>query len=257
MERRTNTMSYEFIRHIDHQDNITEQDIADLRGGKVTLMIIDNADEHTMEKFGTLATQNQHTTEGRGFDVKGDKFFRVGSDDKKVPHVHLNENMPWHHDRGYTDPFPYVGLFCVEWEEGAPPTRFADMRKAYNLAPEALKQKADGVICVNSFRKYGTKAKYPVPFLSKAWEKVYARKAWKEHPLVMEDEYGKWFYFSESATECDFEDEMMEACFNENNIYDHYYKPNQLVAYNNLTTCHRRMPSPDGIRRRHLRYAAT
>ena len=53
------------------------------------------------------------------------------------------------------------------------------------------------------------------------------------------------------------EDEMMEACFNENNIYDHYYKPNQLVAYNNLTTCHRRMPSPDGIRRRHLRYAAT
>ena len=124
-------MSYEFLRHIDHADNITDQDVQDLRSGQVTIMVIDNATEHTMERFGTLATQNQHTTEGRGFDVKGDKFFRVGSDDKNVPHVHLNENMPWHHDRGYTDPFPYVGLFCVEWQEGAPPTRFADMRKAY------------------------------------------------------------------------------------------------------------------------------
>lgn len=249
-------MSYEFIRHIESEEAITEQDIKDFRSCKVSMMIVDNANEHTMEKFGTLATQNQHVI-GRGTDVEGDKFFRIGSDDKDVPHTRLEETMPWHHDRGYTDPFPYVGLYCIEFEKGSPPTRLADMRKAYKNAPQSLKDKTDGVVCVNSFRKYSTKANYPVPFKSEAWKRAYARKAWKEHPLVQEDEFGKWFYFSESATECDFEDEMMAACFNEENIYDHYYNPNQLLVYNNLTICHRRGPCPPDIKRRHLRYAVT
>ncbi len=244
---------YTFVKEI---NNPNKNDVKDLRSGKVTILIINDANKNTIKMFGKLATQNQHGI-GRDFNIEGDTFFRVGSDDKNVPHVHLNENMPWHHDRGYTDPFPFVGLLCLEFEEGSPPTQFADMRKAYIDSSAELKEKTQDLVCVNSFKKYKSKAKYPVPFLSKAWERVYSMKAWKKHPLVMKDDYGKWFYFSESATECEFEDEMMEACFNNINIYNHYYKPNQLLVYNNLTTCHRRNSCSDTLRRRHIRYALT
>jgi len=245
---------YIFVKEI---SNPNKNDVKDLRSGKITILIINDANKETINLFGELATQNQHGI-GRDFGIKGEKFFRVGSDNKKAPHVHLNENMPWHHDRGYTDPFPFVGLLCLEFEKGSPPTQFADMRKAYNDSSNELKEKTKNLVCVNSFKKYKRKGyNYPVPFLSKAWERVYSLKAWKKHPLVMEDDYGKWFYFSESATECEFEDEMISACFNSSNIYNHYYKPNQLLVYNNLTTCHRRDSCSDNLRRRHIRYALT
>ena len=110
----------QFIKKINVKD-INEDVINDLHSGVVSLYVIDDANEDTVELFGNLLDQ----------DMYGRKRVTIGHDDehgKRLNHAH---DMLWHQDRAYSkDCHPYVGLYCIRADKGSSPTWFADMQDA-------------------------------------------------------------------------------------------------------------------------------
>ena len=236
----------QFIKHIDVNE-INEDIINDLHSGVVSLYVVENANEDTVELFGDLINQ----------DMYGRKRVTIGHDDehgKRLNHAH---DMLWHQDRAYSkDCHPYVGLFCIRADQGSSPTWFADMQEVYDISSQELKIKAQDVKCMNTITKYMSKEEYPFKFDSPVHERAWRMKNRAQHDLVKQDDTGKYYFYSEAYTETDLESELQKVMEN-SSIYQHYWKPNQLLVYNNYKTVHKRDSTPDTVIRQHIRYALT
>ena len=236
----------QFIKKIDASD-IDQDIINDLHSGNVSLYVVDNADENTVELFGNLLDQ----------DMYGRKRVTIGHDDENGKRLNHAHDMLWHQDRAYSKScHPFVGLFCIRCDQGSSPTWFADMQLAYENSPDTLKEKADGVKCMNTITKYMSKEEYPFKFDSPVHERAWRMKNRAEHALVQQDDTGKYYFFSEAYTETDLELQL-QAAMEATQIYKHTWQPKQLLVYNNFKTVHKRDSTPDNVIRQHIRYALT
>ena len=235
-----------FIKHIDAKD-INKEIIDDLYSGMVSLYIIENANDKTVELFGNLLDQ----------DMYGRKRVTIGHDDEHGERLNHAHDMLWHQDRAYSKScHPFVGLYCVRADKGSSSTWFADMQEAYEKSSQDLKDKAENVKCMNTITKYMKQEEYPYEFKSPVHERAWRQKNRAEHPLVWQDQAGKFYFFSEAYTETDLESELQSAML-ETELYKHDWKPNQLLVYNNYKTVHKRDATPDSVVRQHIRYALT
>ena len=236
-------MEYTFVKTF---DKVTDQSIESLCNNSVGVVIVDNAKEEDIDRFGNIIPQ----------DLYGSEVVPIGTLDKTEQHVHSTPEMLWHSDRSYSkDVHPIVGLFCIAADQGSSPTYFCDMQLAYKNASEELKNKTEGVSCQHSIAKYSDQIGYPHDFKDKRWERLHRLKGRTKHDLVCEDSYGKYFFYSEGYTETSFEDELKDVCYQNKNIYKHVWRPNQLVVYNNYKVTHKRDETPTHVDRRHLRFA--
>lgn len=234
----------QFIKHIDASE-ITDQTVADLYSGAVSLYVIDNADENTVDRFGDLLDQ----------DMYGRKRVTIGIEDEKGEKLNHSTDMLWHQDRAYSKScHPYVGLYCIRADEGSSATWFADMQQAYESSSEDLKQRAANTNCLNTITKYMSQEQYPYEFKSPVQERAWRMKNRAEHPLVWEDSTGKYYFYSEAYTETDMEPEL-QAAMQATDHYKHMWKPRQLLVYNNYKTVHKRDATPESVVRQHIRYA--
>ena len=214
--------------------------IEDLYSGKTNIIHIPDAHEDTVKMFGVLQEQ----------DVHKQKIVKIG--DENFSHTN---DLLWHQDRGYHKDIPHFSaLLCLEADEGSSPTYFLNMQELYNKSPDSLKQKAEGVVCMNSVTKYYNQSSHPYEFKSKAEERLYRIKNRAEHPLVMEDDCGKFYFYSPAYTETELEDEFLKLIEEQEPIV-HRWKKNDFVLINNFKILHRRDSTPSHVNRKHLRYS--
>ena len=248
----------QFLRNIDASD-ITNKIVEDLYSGVVSIYVIDNANENTIEQFGVLQDQDKY----------GRQRITIGFKDEAGHGVDHDTDITWHSDRAYSkDCHPYVGLYCIRVDEGSSATWFADMQEVYDISSDELKSKAQDMVCWNTI------SKYMVPrtsFKSRlggshaatgAHKRVWRQKsrsqikehAHTKHPLVWKDNTGKYYFYSEAYTKTELEPQLQDA-MRHTQYYKHSWKPNQLLVYNNYKTSHRRDFTPKNVARQHIRYA--
>ena len=96
--------------------------------------------------------------------------------------------------------------------------------------------------------------KYPYEFKSEAHRRAYRLKNRTKHPLVWEDNFGKFFFFCAAYTETDLEDEI-QSLVEKSEVYKHEWEPNDLLVYNNYKIIHKRDETDSSVIRKHVRYA--
>ena len=244
-------MPYDFMRVV-HPCRVHPNLIKMVNSGRIGLLII-------KEFFDSR--EPKEWIKDYGVPVEQDMYKDIavpvgGDDDTESDHVWSSEIMPYHHDRGYSkDIHKLVALYCISAPRGSGRTSFVDMQKAYNDAPEELKQKCEGVSCVNSIKRYMSQEKYPFTFKNERDERAFIMLAKTKHDLVWEDKYGKFFFYSPAYTECDFGEEIEKACIKEENTYTHEWTMGDLLLYNNLKIIHAREDTDPSVKRRLIRFA--
>ena len=109
----------EFVKRV---NELKDENIAELFSGEISILLIENADQEVIHKFGELEAQ----------DLYGKKTVPIGTNTPEDPHVWSTADMMWHQDRAYSDDVhPFVGLYCEAFDDGSSPTYFCDMKKAY------------------------------------------------------------------------------------------------------------------------------
>jgi len=227
---------------------ITDQDINDLYSGNVHLLIVKNASETDIEKFGDLENQ----------DLYGKKRVPVGTDDAKTEeHVWQTYEMLWHSDRAYLpDVHPFVGLYCKVADIGSSPTYFCDNFKAWQNLSDNLKAKIKEENPVHfSIRTYFERTTYPHTFRSAAYERLFKIKSKAYHNLYRNDIWGEYLFYSQGYAKTKYFEELNEEAFIDENCFSHIWEPGDLLVFNNLTYSHRRDNTDEKIRRRLMRYA--
>jgi len=236
---------FEFIIHIDVTE-ITNKLIENFHNGTYGIICIENASENTVEQFGKLLDQ----------DMYGRKKVTIGLEDEKGEKLSHDTNMLWHQDRAYSkDVHPFVGLYCICADIGSSPTYYLDMQGVYRDSSVELKKNASNTQCINSITKYMTQEQYPYQFKNKVQERAWRMKNRSKHDLVWYDKYGPFYFFSEAYTESDLEPLFKKEIYKEKYMYSHYWKPKQLLVYNNYKILHKRDETPVHVDRRHLRFA--
>lgn len=236
---------YKFLINV-NKDWITRENINDFHKGAYGIICVSNADEDTIESFGTLIDQ----------DMYGRKKVTIGIEDEQGEKLNHADDMLWHQDRAYAkEVHPFVGLYCIRADNGSSPTHYLDMQSVYNDSSKELKEATKDLECVNSITKYMAQENYPYKFKSKVQERAWRMKNRAKHKLVWNDDYGPFYFYSEAYTETDLEPQLKEEIYKEKHMYTHYWTPNQLVVYNNHKVLHKRDSTPDTVVRQHIRYA--
>lgn len=235
-----------FTSKLEIQASEINQDIVEgFRKGKHALIVIRNADETTVSKFGELLPQ----------DMYGKTAVTIGYDDKDGDRLNHTTEMMWHQDRAYhKDVHPYVGLFCLRADPGSSKTYFVNMQQVFENSPTDLQESARQQRCVNSITKYMKQEEYPYKFKSPAHQRAYRMANRTMHPLVWNDEYGEYYFFSKAYTETDLEDRLQEQV-NNTRSYIHDWQCGDLLVYNNYKVVHCREATDINVIRQHVRYA--
>lgn len=234
-----------FIKNIDAKD-VNNEIVNDLHSGAVSLYVINNATEKTIELFGTLLDQ----------DMYGRKSVTIGYDDNHGMRLNHATDMLWHQDRAYSkDIHPFVGLYCVRADEGSSPTHYLDMQNVYKDSSDELKEATKDIECVNSITKYMSQEEYPYQFKNEVQKRAWRMKNRATHPLVWEDSYGPFYFYSEAYTETDLEPQLKQEIYKQEHMYSHYWKQHQLLVYNNYKTLHKRDTTEEKVVRQHVRFA--
>mgnify|MGYP001294766940 FL=1 len=220
-----------------------------VKEGDLSLLIYKGANEKTVPEYSGLEMVDQ--------DLYGSKVIPVGADNNdETDHVWHETKMLWHSDRSYSsDVHPVVGLYCQSAPEGSATTLFCDMQQAWRDASTELKEKSN-IWCIHDVDKYFQQAQYPHTFKPRM-EKIYRKRSKARHPLTMNDKSGTYFFYSPAYTYCDHEEELLEHIIQDKYIYEHHWKDNDLLIYNNLKIIHSRGETASDVKRRHLRYALT
>lgn len=236
---------YKFLINV-NKDWITRENINAFHKGAYGIICVSNADEDTIESFGTLIDQ----------DMYGRKKVTIGIEDEQGEKLNHADDMLWHQDRAYAkEVHPFVGLYCIRADNGSSPTHYLDMQSVYNDSSKELKEATKDLECVNSITKYMAQENYPYKFKSKVQERAWRMKNRAKHKLVWNDDYGPFYFYSEAYTETDLEPQLKEEIYKEKHMYTHNWTPNQLVVYNNHKVLHKRDSTPDTVVRQHIRYA--
>lgn len=229
-------------------DEISSDLVNKLYSGEVHYILIKNASEKDITKFGELEKQ----------DLYNEKRVPVGSDTPDTEdHVWHTYEMMWHSDRAYMhDVHPFVGLYCVDAEKGSSPTCFADNFKAWSNLPEDLKKKVYEEDPVEfSIRTYFERTVYPHTFRTPAYERYFKIRSKAHHKIYRNDEWGEYLFYSSGYAKTKYYKELNEHAFVEENCWEHNWEPGDLLVWNNLVISHSRKPTAENIRRRLIRYA--
>lgn len=228
------------------KDSFDTNDVEDLYSGAVGVLVIKNAKQDDIKFFGELLPQ----------DLYKSKVIPIGTKNKEEDHVWSTTEMLWHQDRAYNENVhPFVGLYCIAADEGSSATYFCDMQQVYKDSSQELKDACEDVVAVNEVAKYFKQADYPHTFRNKVWERAYRAKARANHKLVQEDQYGKYYFYSEAYTLTENEQELKQLSYQDKYVFKHDWEPNDLVVYNNYKVAHKRDFTPPDVDRRHLRFA--
>ena len=73
--------------------------------------------------------------------------------------------------------------------------------------------------------------------------------------IYRKDRFGEYVFFSPAYANTKYFDELNQIFEDQDNIYVHDWKPNQLVIWNNMTVPHKRDHTPSHVKRRLVRYA--
>ena len=236
--------NYRFMYELNSED-ITRDTIGEFRSGQYGIMVIRNADNNTVELFGDLLPQDMH---------KRTKV-TIGHDDEAGDRLQHTHDMLWHQDRAYhKDVHQFVGLYCIRADAGSSGTYFADMSAVYTNSSDKLKAAADGVECLHSITKYMEQEEYPYEFETELQKRFYRKKNRATHPLVCEDAFGKYYFYSPAYTTTPFEREI-NSMIDYSPQYVHMWQPNDLLVYNNFKIIHKRDNTNPNVVRQHVRYA--
>lgn len=236
---------YTFKLEINASD-IDNSIINNFRDGTYSVLVIRDADQQTVNQFGSLLPQ----------DMYGKTEITIGLEDEQGEKLDHAVDMLWHQDRAYhKDVHQFVGLYCIHADVGSSPTYFADMQSIFKTSPSSLQALARGVECVNSITKYMDQEEYPYEFKSEAHKRAYRMKNKATHPLVKEDAHGEYYFFSEAYTETDLSVVLQRQVDLSDDKYLHNWQPNDLLVYNNYKVIHRRDKTNTNVRRQHIRYA--
>ena len=231
----------EFIRNV---NVLMTEDLNDLFQGNISVLMIDHADEGTLKNVVVLEEQ----------DLYGEKIVKVGTANPEEMHVCMEPNMLWHNDRIYSkDMHPFVGLYCVSFGEGSSPTYFCDLKKSYQNLSQELKETIEDYKCTFAVKTY--QGEYPHQYKTPVYERAFNMKAKATHNIVRRDKFGEYLFFSPSYATPPFVDELVKQAFPEEDQFVHYWKPGQLIIWNNFTVTHKRDSTPYGVDRRLIRYA--
>lgn len=229
-------------------DQIIDDYVDELYNGDVQILIVKNASDRDIHKFGELEHQ----------DLYGEKEVPIGTDDKSIDHVWQEVDMMWHSDRAYlSDVHPFCGLYCSAADEGSSPTYFCNNITGWKNLDKDLQEriKSEGPVQF-TVKNYFEKTTYPHDFRTPVWERAFKIKSKTEHELYKNDKFGEYIFFSEAYAKSKYADEITEKLFNnKENLYTHIWEPGDLVVWNNFTTTHRRDHTPSNVRRRLMRYA--
>jgi len=182
-------------------------------------------------------------------DYNGSLIIEVTTEEPtRFETLSANQDLPWHHDRGYLpNVHDWVGIYCIS-AENAGAIQFCDMKRAYEDAPEDLKIQE---LCKHSVKKFFDQyPDHPCKFESAAVERLYKRSHCYQQ-LIVDDEY---FYFSEAYTDCSNREKLREHCYQDKYITTHEYRTGDLIIYDNKRLCHRRDGTDTG-KKQLLRFA--
>lgn len=183
--------------------------LQDLFNGKYDIIVKRNADKNCLKNIANIQD-----------------LWITDSHKEEIPEsgIHANYELPWHIDKILADRlFCINNLYCTKFENGASPTIFSIMRRDIlsehrNLnITYTMPDKLDGLMVKKHF--IGTT---------------------KTYSLVQEDDYGEYYFYTSTISDKDY----TYLYNNENYIYTHNWKVNDLVIWNNYTVAHKRLNSP-------------
>ena len=247
------------ISSVDLGDDLDQRTVDEIRHALHEHIVVVFRDQDLSEeqqlrftsRFGEVGTRKRSTglhTDGRfmlvsNIMVDGEPLGSYGDGE-----------MWFHSDGAYDDiPYKYSFLYGIELPSRGGNTRFVNLYRAYDALPRALKEKLAGrkVLQLGGFRR--REKGDPTIGLSEkphAWHPLFTT-----HPATGK----KSLYFSRMHTVVidgldpeDSEatiDELLGYSENPEFIYEHVWRPGDLVIWDNRCTNHARTPFPDEERR--------
>jgi alpha-ketoglutarate-dependent taurine dioxygenase len=203
--------------YIKRSQNIKQKDLQLLIDHFYTILIVENADISSLLP-DSIIDINHHS---------------------KDSHMISDESLPWHTDGIFSkNPEKFTGLYAVNVDKEASPTYFKDMREAYRDLNDDLKQKLLNEKAKSKVLHYYNKSNFPYKFKDKSVFSKFVEQS-NEHYLIRYDnEDNEYLYYSQIFTDTQYSEEIDKVIYNK--YYTHYWKPGQLVLYNNRLVNHRR-----------------
>ncbi len=207
-------------------------------------------------QFGTLGERARPVERrAEGADTNSAIMLVSNIRENGVPIGSLRDGEMWfHHDMSYTEA-PYKGtmLYAIEIPSVGGNTRFANMYKAYDALPEATRDRIRGMRALHIYDFALTERvdlagdisgyKHQIQPIA-VTHPVTGRKALYVNPLItarIEDA---------SADEGDaLLGELFEFTGHPELIYEHAWRPGDLVMWDNWCSCHARTDFPETERR--------
>ena len=153
----------------------------------------------------------------------------------------------WHTDQTYR-PTPALGslLTAVIVPPVGGHTWFADMYRAYDALPEALKRRLEGLQAVQSYEHFNQQYSEPANRTQAAAGTVQVHPVVRVHPIT-----GRKSVYATRSTVPAFVgmgdaesqallDELYERCFRPEFLYEHPWKPGDGVLWDNACVMHKR-----------------
>jgi len=212
--------------YIKRSVNIKQKDIQLLLDDLYTILIVENADISLLLPDSVIDINHY----------------------SKDSHMVSDEYLPWHTDGIFsTDPEKFTGLYAVNVDEEASPTHFKDMREAYSELSNDLKEKLHDEKATSKVLHYYNESNFPYKFKDESLFSKFIKQS-NEHYLIRYDNQdNEYLYYSQIFTDTPYSKEIDETIYNK--YYTHYWKPGQLVLYNNRLVNHRRDFTPTHINR--------
>jgi taurine dioxygenase len=156
----------------------------------------------------------------------------------------------FHHDGSFVDlPYRATLLYAVEVPEDGGHTRFANMYQAYNALSDEIKEKLKGRVCLNIFDHHSTAnpadADQDLSTVRHAWHPAVVRHpnngraALYVSPLLTARIEGLDKAESDSVLA-----ELFKYIDNDSLMYEHIWRPGDLVIWDNWGSTHARTDFP-------------
>ena len=170
--------------------------------------------------------------------------------------------LMFHSDYTFT-PWPLYGisLYALHLDEGAAPTRYANAMAGYAAMPPALRAKLDGRDVM--MMTYAVDRSEHIPCRRRHISADESRVAYPRHvhPLISRhprtgmpfviasDQQANYIVGMDRAESDDVLDELFSHLYSDSFIYEHEWRPKDLVIWDNLVLQHGRRENPNAVRR--------
>lgn len=162
--------------------------------------------------------------------------------------------LGYHSDLAFTSE-PYLGLslYGLDVDDGESATRFANAARAYERLPGDLRQRVEGLQALNvySYDPVGIDHTAEVdPSIPQAIHPVVSRHPVTGTPVLYVTEQQTHHIVGLTTPESDeILDAIFESMYAPDNVYEHWWKRDDLVIWDNIAVQHARRAVDQGMRR--------